>query len=404
MTLIVGARSSPLSLAQVKEVFSCLKNLPFELKLFDTTGDLDQKTSLRTLDKTNFFTKEIDDALLNGQIRVAIHSAKDLPDPIPKGLTVIALTEGVSPLDALVIKEKTLKKSPLIATSSVRREENVLKVVRDARFTDIRGTIHERLKKLDEGFVDGVVIAEAALIRLGIKRERIFLPGETTPYQGQLAILGREGDVEAHSLFAPIDGRKKVLFGVTKPKSIDVIHCPLIEIHPLEISIEGLNEASHILFTSKTAVSLFSSLKKKITQKVIAIGEATGSLVLSQLGVKPMIAANATQEGVVALLEQMEIKTLFWPRSQEARDVIDLWAEKKGIPLFAPFWYETKIKAEIPTLSWERIEEVFLSSPSTVEAYLHHFGSFDKRIKYDLIGPVTKKAFEMKIHMIGNIV
>jgi hydroxymethylbilane synthase len=395
MKVVIGARASPLSLAQVREVKSLLEDLEYELKTFVTTGDLDQKTSLRSLDKTNFFTKELDEALLKGVIRVAIHSAKDLPDPLPQGLKVVALTKGVSPLDSLVIKTD-LSEAPLIATSSFKREEAVLKVFPQARFTDIRGTIEERLKKLDDGSVEGVVIAEAALIRLGLTgRKRIFLPGETTRYQGQLALLAREEDIEIHTFFSRIDGRKKISFGLSRPSSIDVIHLPLIDTLPVTPSFEGLEEASHIIFTSKTAVSLFSSYKKKLPKVVMAIGEATGKEVFSSFGITPLIAKEATQEGVISLLETLNIEQLFWPRSEGARGVITDWAEKRGVSLFAPVWYKTVTREKIPSISLKNVEELFFTSPSTVEAYLFHFGTFDGTKTVRSIGPVTEKTVDL---------
>jgi len=203
----VGARSSKLSRVQVKEVEEMVP-VEFETVFVETVGDKDQKTSLRALDKTDFFTHEVDQLLLQGKCDVGIHSAKDLPDPLPQGLKVIAVTKGVDRRDALVYREP-LKEGALIATSSHRREENVKKMG-NFTFCDIRGTILDRLKQLDEGKVDGVVIAEAALVRLGLTHvKRLYIPGETTPLQGQLAIVAREGDEVMAKLFRAVDTRDK---------------------------------------------------------------------------------------------------------------------------------------------------------------------------------------------------
>ncbi|MGB7977541.1 MAG: hydroxymethylbilane synthase [Chlamydiales bacterium] len=183
----IGARSSPLSQAQLAEVQQEL-GLEFEPVWVETSGDLDQASSLRSLEKTDFFTRELDQMLLEGIIDAAIHSAKDLPDPLPKGLKIALLTRGLDPRDSLVIKREPVE---VVATSSERREEAVRQLFPDCRFVDLRGTIHERLKKE----VDGVVVAEAALIRLGLTGlKRIFLPGPTAPLQGKLAIVCREDD------------------------------------------------------------------------------------------------------------------------------------------------------------------------------------------------------------------
>ncbi|MCC5832021.1 MAG: hydroxymethylbilane synthase [Chlamydiales bacterium] len=203
LSIKVGARDSNLSRRQVEEVQAEYAHLLFEPVYVKTVGDRDRTTSLRILDKTDFFTREIDEMLLRGECRIAIHSAKDLPEPLPKGLELIKLTKGVDPSDSLVMRKgERLSKAFVIATSSVRREEMVRTLTEDLFFVDIRGTIEERLAKLESGEVDGVVIAEAALIRLGLTDlNRIRLPGETAPLQGQLAILARKGDREMHSLF-----------------------------------------------------------------------------------------------------------------------------------------------------------------------------------------------------------
>jgi hydroxymethylbilane synthase len=215
-TIIVGARSSPLSQAQLNEVLKLLnQNCPyisFKPLLIKTYGDLDLNTSLRNLEKTDFFTKEVDELLLAGECQIAIHSAKDLPEPLPKALTVVALTKGLDPSDCLVLrKNESFERLPfqaIIATSSLRRELAVKQMRPDLRFIDLRGTIHQRLQKLKTGEADGVVIAEAALIRLGLTfLNRISIPGETTPYQGKLAILARTGDEEMVRIFASIDSR-----------------------------------------------------------------------------------------------------------------------------------------------------------------------------------------------------
>ncbi|OGN64477.1 MAG: hydroxymethylbilane synthase [Chlamydiae bacterium RIFCSPHIGHO2_12_FULL_49_9] len=199
------ARDSALSRAQVEEIAAFFPEIEFEMIWIKTTGDLDQKTSLRALDKTDFFTRELDQMLLKKEARIAIHSAKDLPDPILDGLEIVAITEGVDPRDSLVFK--SLSDKAIIATSSARREEAVKRLGGDFRFVDIRGTIEERLKKL-EGEIDGVVVAEAALVRLKLTHlNRIFLQGETAPMQGKLAVVARQKDEEMKELFEKIDAR-----------------------------------------------------------------------------------------------------------------------------------------------------------------------------------------------------
>lgn len=211
MNITVAARGSPLSKKQVEEVYHALKaihpHVIFQTTFVETVGDRDKITSLRTLDKTDFFTREIDQMLLAGQCRMGVHSAKDLPEPLPKGLKLGALTKGIDPSDSLVMREgENLPLQGIVATSSERREENVKILFPQARFVDIRGTIQERLNKLIQNEVDGVVIAEAALIRLGLTHlNRLTLPGETAPLQGKLALIIRNDDHELAHLLTPLN-------------------------------------------------------------------------------------------------------------------------------------------------------------------------------------------------------
>lgn len=216
MKLKIAARMSPLSQAQTKEILAEIRQyhpqIIFEEVFIQTTGDIDQKTSLRTLEKTDFFTKEVDRLVLNGTCRIAIHSAKDLPEPLAKGLSMIALTKGLDSSDSLVFRNEdsldSLPPGALIATSSVRREEAALQLRSDFTFRDLRGTIEQRLSLLEKREADGVVVAEAALIRLSLTHlNRVALPGTTTPLQGQLAVVARSDDREMEKLFKAIDSR-----------------------------------------------------------------------------------------------------------------------------------------------------------------------------------------------------
>jgi len=212
----VGARDSSLSQAQVSEVLHALRCIHPEVT-FDpiwqkTIGDKDLNTSLRELDRTDFFTKEIDEMLLERKCRIAIHSAKDLPHPLPQGLAILAITQGVDPSDVLVLRDRetldTLPEGARIGSSSKRRDDMIKHLRSDLRCVDIRGTIDRRLALLDSGQIDGVVMAEAALICLHLThRNRMRLNGEAAPLQGRLAVVARENDKEMADLFSCLDAR-----------------------------------------------------------------------------------------------------------------------------------------------------------------------------------------------------
>jgi hydroxymethylbilane synthase len=125
-------------------------------------------------------------------------------------LSVICLTKGVDSSDSLVLRAgetvESLPKGALIATSSARREQNVKVLRSDLTFCDLRGTIEKRLAKLDSKEADGIVVAEAALIRLGLTHlNRVRLPGETALGQGQLAIVALKKDKEIKNFFKCLD-------------------------------------------------------------------------------------------------------------------------------------------------------------------------------------------------------
>ncbi len=208
----VGARGSNLSQKQVwellKELTAFYPNVSFDPIWMKTAGDKDLKTSLKLLENSNFFTKELDEKLLSGEVRLTIHSAKDLPDPLEKGLSIIALTHGLDPSDSLVIHKDFTGKGK-IATSSIRREKTVLDLYPEAQIVDIRGTIEQRLSYIERNEIEGLVVAECALIRLGLTAlPRIKLPEPYASYQGQLAVVARSDDLEMRSLFCCIDSRR----------------------------------------------------------------------------------------------------------------------------------------------------------------------------------------------------
>lgn len=209
LDISVGARGSALSQKQIWEVHRELTHyhphVHFHPTWVTTYGDQDRVTSLRLLEKTDFFTREIDLRQLQGEFRIAIHSAKDLPDLLASGLQLIALTQGVDPSDVLVYNHDPLPQGAVIGTSSLRREEMMRAWRPDFRCVDIRGTIEERLSQLDVGNFDGIVMAEAALIRLGlIHRRRIKLEGAPAPLQGKLAVVALETDTTMKELFSCI--------------------------------------------------------------------------------------------------------------------------------------------------------------------------------------------------------
>lgn len=408
--ITVAARSSPLSEAQVDEILYEAQliqpTLEFEVTLVTTLGDRDQESSLRTLEKTDFFTRDIDQLLLNGYCRIAVHSAKDLPDPIPNGLNIIAVNQGLDPSDSLVMRPgdtlSSLPKGAKIATSSIRREKAVHSLRSDLEVVDIRGNIGQRLQKLNDREVDGVIVAESALIRLNLYHlNRIHLPGETAPGQGKLAVVAREDDEEAAVFFSAMDQRPiTVYLGLKPPKDTAIKkfhHCPIIEIVPKIRSTRPLPPFTHIVFTSKSAVKIFCCYfdpKGLMDKTVIAVGTQTAQGLIDcgvDVDYMPEIESS---EGLIALLETLNLQDaqIFWPHSALSRPVITDYLTNKQIP-FTEWVIYTTIPRE-PTPLPEEFHELVFTSPSTVDAFLLFFDEFPPDVKLTAIGPVTEQYLE----------
>lgn len=211
--LKVIARSSALSLIQVDEVFGKLKEVEYELTKCTSYGDQHKEVSLMDNISADFFTRELDTAILNGTADIAVHSAKDLPFPLPEGLEIFAFTAASDKTDSLVSKDNlTIAQLPAgarIATSSPKRKAELLKMRSDLTIVSVRGTIGERIAQLDEGKFEALIVATCALQRLGLE-DRISerLPFATHPLQGHLAIVGRKGDAARKKIFASLDDPK----------------------------------------------------------------------------------------------------------------------------------------------------------------------------------------------------
>jgi hydroxymethylbilane synthase len=188
-----------------KELVQFYPHVTFVPTWIATKGDQDKTTSLKTLEKSDFFTDEIDCRQLKGEFRISIHSAKDLPDPLHPDLEVAALTKGIDSSDSLVVRAFPIHYGARIGTSSHRREAFLKSWRPDLVCIDIRGTIDERLKRLNDGIIDGVIVAEAALIRLKLTHlPRLHLDIDTAPLQGRLAVVARKEDHEMKQLLRVI--------------------------------------------------------------------------------------------------------------------------------------------------------------------------------------------------------
>ncbi|MDP2681875.1 MAG: hydroxymethylbilane synthase [Deltaproteobacteria bacterium] len=218
----LGSRGSQLALWQANWVKSELgkryKNLEVEIIKIKTTGDKILDVPLAKVGGKGLFVKEIEEALLGKRIDLAVHSMKDVPTDFPNGLHLAAITEREDPRDAFIISQKLKVKSQKfkdlaygasIGTSSLRRSSQLLNVRPDLKIEQLRGNLNTRLRKLNEGHFDAIILAAAGLKRLGWS-ERIteyLSPEISLPAigQGALGIETRIDDKEINELTAFFD-------------------------------------------------------------------------------------------------------------------------------------------------------------------------------------------------------
>ena len=217
--LRIGTRGSPLALAQAHEVRARLAAAhkvsedEIAITIIKTTGDQILDRPLSEVGGKGLFTKEIEDALLSDEIDLAVHSSKDMPTVLPKGLSITAFLPREDVRDAFISrKAKTLMDLPagaVVGTASLRRQAMVRRLRPDLEVVTYRGNVQSRLRKLDEGVVDATLLAYAGLRRLGLADVATsLLPLEDFPPavgQGAICIESRTHDDRTSALIEPLD-------------------------------------------------------------------------------------------------------------------------------------------------------------------------------------------------------
>ena len=217
-TVRIGTRGSPLALAQANETRRRLMEahgLPstgFEIVVISTSGDRIQDRPLSQVGGKGLFTKEIEEALIAGQIDLAVHSSKDMPTRLPDGLELSAFLPREDVRDAFIGKSAAsildLPKGARLGSSSLRRQALVRRMRPDLDVVQFRGNVQTRLRKLEEGVAEGTILAYAGLKRLGLEHiVTALLPAEVfppAPGQGAVCIESRIGDGRIRDMLASI--------------------------------------------------------------------------------------------------------------------------------------------------------------------------------------------------------
>jgi hydroxymethylbilane synthase len=212
--ITIGTRGSKLALWQANHIADCIRSqypgVDVSLLHIVTTGDKILDVPLAKIGGKGLFTKELETAMLNGEIDLAVHSLKDMPTQLPKGLLLAAITERADAGDAFISPKygtvENLPQGAKVGTSSLRRKAQLLKYRSDLTICDLRGNLDTRLKKLETGDLDAIILAVAGLKRLGwqekitqVLSNAICLPAVG---QGALAIEARSNDEEVLEMLA----------------------------------------------------------------------------------------------------------------------------------------------------------------------------------------------------------
>jgi hydroxymethylbilane synthase len=298
----IGTRGSPLALAQAREVETSLtaahgsSRVAFEIRVIKTTGDRIQDRPLADAGGKGLFTKEIEEALLAGEVDIAVHSMKDMPTVLPAGLTLAAFLPREDVRDALISpKGSSLGDLPggaVMATSSLRRQAQVRHLRPDIRVVPMRGNVETRLRKLAEGAADATLLALAGLNRLGLA-DRAAGPvavEEMLPAvaQGAIGVEIRTADQAMAQVLAPLNHEPTAL-AVTAERVFlarleGSCRTPIAALGELLEAPSGLRFAFRGMILSPDGSSCFKARREGRPEEAIRLAEEAAAEILAAAG------------------------------------------------------------------------------------------------------------------------
>ncbi len=287
-TIKIGTRTSQLAMVQTQLVIDQIKKINKEIAVdiipIKTLGDRILDKPLLSFGGKGAFVSEFESALLEGKIDLAVHSAKDMPMELPKGLAIVGTLKREDPRDVLVtMKDRQLPKRPIIGTSSLRRQLQISEL-QEVICKDLRGNVNTRLKKLEEGQYDGIVLAVAGLKRLGLLGEQIFnyhyfdcdtmIPAGG---QGIIAIEGRADDNDLQILFKEITDDYAAICLETERLVLELLDAGCHEPIGVYSFIEGENIHLSILYGKGSPIERIQG-KAKIEERITLATKLVRSL------------------------------------------------------------------------------------------------------------------------------
>jgi hydroxymethylbilane synthase len=382
--IIIGSRGSDLALWQAHFVQEALKKqgLPSEIKIIKTQGDKIQDLSFDKLEGKGFFTKEIEDALLNKEIDLAVHSHKDLPTISPEGLVIAAVSEREDPSELLLIQKDavdiktkySLKKGAIVGTSSARRKSQILAFREDIEIRELRGNVPTRIQKLRDRSYDAILLAAAGVERLQINLSEFHVqkldPKEfvPAPAQGVLALQIRAID-------KPLFDSLQALHHPDVAKAINVERRILNQLDggcqlPLGVfCTQDEDDMGRILFRSWTSYAkTWNSTPKWVYYE----------------HEEPSVMADR----ILARLNNTSLRSVFITRNATKFDLFSKSMQANGLAVFSRALIDIR---SIPLQTVPRTDWIFFSSKNAVK----HFFSQKPELgnpKYGCVGKSTAEA------------
>jgi hydroxymethylbilane synthase len=376
--IIIGSRGSDLALWQANFVLQQLKKigLKAEIKIIKTKGDILQNLSWDKMEGKGFFTKEIEDTLLNNEIDLAVHSHKDLPTEEIKGLMIAAVSEREDPSELLLInknavneKEKfSLKHNAIVGTSSARRKSQLLAWRNDLQLQDLRGNVPTRIQKLRDKKYDAILIANAGVSRLKIDLKdfhcakldpKEFIPA---PAQGVLALQIRESDKELFKKLQKLNSKKVQEIISVERKVMNLFQggCQL----PLGVYCEKEDSIYKVSVTKAETWNSFPKYFYFESKK-----------------------ANGLAEKIVDKINSVNPQTVFISRDEKENDFFKRCLDANGYKVFCQSLIEIK---QIPVKKFPKTEWIFFSSKNAVK----HFFEQKPNLNGAKFGAVSKTTAE----------
>ena len=295
--LRIGTRGSALALWQAKSIAEALRQncgVETELVIIKTSGDKFQQTSFSQMGTKGVFIKELEDALLERHVDLAVHSMKDLPTEMPAGLTIAAICKREDVRDALLSSAgatlDTLPHGARVGTSSLRRQSQLLHARNDLRMLEIRGNVDTRIEKLKRGDYDAIVLAKAGLDRLGLSANITqVLPQEVSlpaAGQGAIGIEARADDPEIFQVLralnhdetcSGVSAERAALAGLEGGCQVSIGAWGRVERGQLLLDVAVLSPdgAQRIWEKSSGSPEEAESIGEQVAQKLIERGAAT---------------------------------------------------------------------------------------------------------------------------------